>query len=114
MLIAAVPPLSGLEPGLITPNVRLSEALIGVIGLTVLLGTRRVAAVKWGVLEWLLLAYGLLWALLAAYDSISLGQHLSLSAWGSVHRPAPVLRALPRRAGDAAHAEAARLGARCR
>ena len=84
VLIAAVPPLSGLEPGLITPNVRLSEALIGVIGLTVILGTRRVAAVKWGVLEWLLLAYGLLWALLAAYDSISLGQHLSLSAWGSV------------------------------
>ena len=84
VLIAAVPPLSGLEPGLITPNVRLSEALIGIIGLTVILGTRRVAAVKWGVLEWLLLAYGLLWALLAAYDSISLGEHLSLSTWGSV------------------------------
>ena len=84
VLIAAVPPLSGLEPGLITPNVRVSEALIGVIGLTVIFGTRRVAAVKWGVLEWLLLAYGLLWALLAAYDSLSLGQHLSISTWGSV------------------------------
>ena len=84
VLIAAVPPLSGLEPGLITPNVRVSEALIGIIGLTVIFGTRRVAAVKWGVLEWLLLAYGLLWALLAAYDSLSLGQHLSISAWGSV------------------------------
>ena len=84
VLIAAVPPLSGLEPGLITPNVRLSEALIGIIGLTVILGTRRVAAVKWGLLEWLLLAYGLLWALLAAYDAISLGQTLSLSTWGSV------------------------------
>ncbi len=84
VLIAAVPPLSGLEPGLITPNVRLSEALIGIIGLTVLIGTRRVAALKWGALEWLLLAYGLLWALLATYDSLSLGQTLSLSAWGSV------------------------------
>ncbi len=84
VLIAAVPPLSGLEPGLITPNVRLSEALIGIVGLTVILGTRRVAAVKWGVLEWLLLAYGLLWALLAAYDAISLGEHLTLSTWGSV------------------------------
>jgi hypothetical protein len=84
VLIAAVPPLSGLEPGLITPNVRLSEALIGIVGLTVILGTRRVAAVKWGTLEWLLLAYGLLWALLAAYDSISLGEHLTLSTWGSV------------------------------
>jgi hypothetical protein len=84
VLIAAVPPLSGLEPGLITPNVRLSEALIGIIGLTVLFSTRRVAAVKWNALEWLLLAYGLLWAVLAAYDSISLGQTLSLSVWGSV------------------------------
>jgi hypothetical protein len=84
VLIAAVPPLSGLEPGLITPNVRFSEALIGIIGLTVLFGTRRVAAVKWGVLEWLLLAYGSLWAVLAAYDAITLGQHLSLSTWGSV------------------------------
>jgi O-Antigen ligase len=84
VLIAAVPPLSGLEPGLITPNVRVSEALIGVIGLTVLLGTRRVAAVKWGVLEWVLLAYGLSYAVLAAYDSISLGQTLSFSTWGSV------------------------------
>ncbi len=84
VLIAAVPPLSGLAPGIITPNVRLSEALIGVVGLTVLLGTRRVAAVKWGVLEWLLLAYGLLWAVLAAYDSVALGQKLSLATWGSV------------------------------
>src|ERR1700759_406686 len=32
VLIAAVPPLSGLAPGIITPNVRLSEALIGVVG----------------------------------------------------------------------------------
>ncbi len=83
LLIALVPPLSGLAPGILVPSVRFSEALIGVISLTVLLGTRRLAAPRWGMLEWLLLAYGVLWALLAVFDSVSLGQHLGLSQWGS-------------------------------
>ena len=84
LLVGLVPFLSGLEPGVLVPNVRLSEALIGVVGLTVLLGTRRLAALRWGALEWLLLGYGLLWAVLGVYDAISLGQQLSISAWGSV------------------------------
>jgi hypothetical protein len=84
LLIGLVPTLSGLEPGILIPNVRLSEALVGVIGLTVLIGTRRLAAVRWGMLEWLLLAYGILWAGLGLYDDISLGQHLSLSSWGTL------------------------------
>ncbi len=84
VLIALVPSLSGLEPGILVPNVRLSEALIGVVGLTILLATRRVAAVRWGLLEWLLLAYGLLWAALGLYNAVTLGQHLSLSEWGTL------------------------------
>ncbi len=84
VLVGLVPTLSGLAPGILVPNVRLSEALIGVIGLTVLLGTRRLAAVRWGMLEWLLLAYGLVWALFGLYDAITLGQHLSVSALGSL------------------------------
>jgi hypothetical protein len=84
ILVALVPPLSGLEPGFLVPNVRLTEVLIGVIGLTVLLGMRRLAAVRFGLLEWLLLAYGVLWALLAVFNAVALGQHLTLAAWGSV------------------------------
>lgn len=84
MLIGLVPTLSGLEPGVLVPNVRISEALIGVIGVTVLLATRRLAAVRWGMLEWLLLAYGVVWAFLGVYDDITLKQHLTLSEWGTV------------------------------
>jgi len=84
LLVALVPSLSGLEPGFPVPNVRASEALIGVVGLTVILGTRRLAALRWGLLEWLLLGYGTAWALLGAYDALALGEHLSLSQWGTV------------------------------
>jgi hypothetical protein len=84
LLVALVPTLSGLEPGVPVPNVRISEALIGLVAITVMAATRRVAAIRWGLLEWLLLAYGVLWALLGAYDSAVLGQHLSLSQAGTL------------------------------
>jgi len=84
LLIGLVPTLSGLEPGAPVPNVRISEALIGIVGLTVIVATRRLAALRWGLLEWLLLAYGLLWAVFGAYDAVVLDQHLSLSQWGTV------------------------------
>ncbi len=84
LLVAAVPALSGLAPGVLTPNIRASEALIGLVGVTILIATRRVAAVRWGPLEWLLLAYGLLWALLGAYNALTLGQHLSFAAIGTL------------------------------
>ncbi len=84
LLVGLVPALSGLAPGILTPNVRVSEALIGVVGLTVLLGTRRIAAPRWGMLEWLLLSYGLVWAAFGLYDARALGEHLSLSLWGSL------------------------------
>jgi hypothetical protein len=84
VLVGLVPTLSGLEPGYLVPNVRISEALIGLIGVTTLLATRRISSVKWGSLEWLLLAYGLTWAMLGVYDSVSLGEKLTLTTLGTV------------------------------
>jgi len=84
LLVALVPSLSGLEPGIPVPNVRVSEALIGLVGVTLIAATRRLAALRWGLLEWLLLGYGVLWAALGAYDSFALGEHLSLSQWGTL------------------------------
>ncbi len=84
LLVGLVPTTSGLAPGFPVQNVRISEALIGLIGVTVLLGTRRLTAVRWGTLEWLLLGWGLVWAVLSTYDSIVLRQHLTLSQWGTV------------------------------
>ncbi len=84
LLVGLVPSLSGLEPGFLVPNVRISEALIGLIGITTLVATRRIAAVKWGTLEWLLLAYGLSWTLLGVYDAVNLSEKLSISTLGTL------------------------------
>jgi hypothetical protein len=83
-LVALVPILSGLSPGVPVPYVRISEALIGLIGTTLLVSARRDEAVPWGALDWLLLAYGALWALYGTVDGIALGEHLTLSDWGTV------------------------------
>jgi hypothetical protein len=83
-LVALVPVLSGLAPGVPIPYVRISEVLIGVVGTTLLVSARREEAVPWAVLDWLLLAYGVLWAAYGAFNGITLGEHLSLSDWGTV------------------------------
>jgi len=83
-LVALVPVLSGLAPGVPVPYVRVSEALIGLVGGTLLVSARRDEAVPWGPLDWLLLAYGLLWAAYGAIDGIVLREHLTLSEWGTV------------------------------
>ncbi len=84
LLVALVPITSGLAPGTPVPNVRVSEALIGAIGVTVLVSARRRDAVPWTVLDWLLLGYGLAWAGTGILDARALGEHLSLSEWGTI------------------------------
>jgi O-antigen/teichoic acid export membrane protein len=83
-LVALVPALSGLVPGTPVPNVRITELLIGTVGITLLVVTRRFAATKWGALDWLLLAYGLLWTVDGVLGALLLHERLSLSQWGTV------------------------------
>jgi hypothetical protein len=83
-LVALVPVLSGLAPGVPIPYVRVSEVLIGLVGTTLLVSARREEAVPWAALDWLLLAYGGLWAAYGAINGIVLGEHVSLSDWGTV------------------------------
>lgn len=83
LLVGLVPITSGLAPGFPVHHVRLSEAVIGVVGVTLLVAARRGDAVGWGVLDWLLLAYALAWAGFATYADVSLGQHLGISQWGT-------------------------------
>ncbi len=82
LLVGLVPILSGMQPGVPVSHLRLSEVLIGVVGVTVLVSARRVDAVKWSSLDWLLLAYGVVWAAFGAIDGV--GQHLSITDWGTV------------------------------
>jgi hypothetical protein len=83
-LVALVPALSGIIPGVPVHNLRISELLIGVIGITLLVAARRWQAVRWGLLEWLLLAYGVLWAIDGVLGSVVGHEHLSASDWGTV------------------------------
>ena len=83
VLVGIVPVLSGLASGFPVPHVRISELIVGLVGVTVLVSARRSDAVEWSSLDWLLLAYGLAWALLGAFDAVTLHQGLSLDQWGT-------------------------------
>jgi hypothetical protein len=83
ILVAGVPVLSGLLAGMPIPHVRVSEALIGAVGLTVILSARRRDAVAWEPLDWALLVYGLGWLGFAAVNAVSLHQSLGLTGWGT-------------------------------
>lgn len=84
VLVGAVPVLSGLAPGVPVSHLRVSEVLIGVVGVTVLVSARRLESVPWSPLDWLLLAYGLGWAFFGVLDGITLHENLSITDWGTV------------------------------
>lgn len=84
VLAAAVPITSGLASGFPVPHVRLSEALIGAVGVTLIVSVRRRHAVAWATLDWVLLAYGLAWMAFGVLADQALHQHLTLDQWGTV------------------------------
>jgi len=83
LLVAVVPATSGFAPGFLVPNVRISEAVIGLVGVTLLATVRRSEAVPWETLDWALLGYGLAWACCAVLAAVQLHQHLTMSDWGT-------------------------------
>lgn len=84
VLAGVVPLTSGLGPGFPIPHVRVSEALVGLVGVTVLVSVRPRDAVRWQAVEWWLLAYGVAWAVFGVVDAHSLRQHLQIADWGTV------------------------------
>lgn len=84
LLVSVVPAASGFASGFPVAHVRISEALIGLVGVTLIVSARRRDAVRWGALDWVLLAYGVCWAAFGALADVSLHQHLSLEGWGTV------------------------------
>lgn len=83
ILVAGVPVLSGLLAGMPIPHVRVSEALIGAVGVTVIVSARRRDAVAWEPLDWALLVYGLGWLAFSAVNASLLHQSLGLTGWGT-------------------------------
>jgi hypothetical protein len=84
LLVAAVPVLSGLRPGLPVAHLRPSEVLIGTLSASVLAGTRRDQAVPWRLLDRALLGYAICWAGFGTYDALRLHESIGLDGWGTV------------------------------
>jgi hypothetical protein len=84
ILVGLVPILSGIAPGVPVAHFRISELLIGAVGITVLASARRSDAVPWTSLDWLLLAYGAGWAVFGAIDGVTLHQNLGPTDWGTI------------------------------
>jgi hypothetical protein len=84
LLVGLVPVTSGLAAGFPVSHVRLSEVLIGVVGLTLIASVRRRDAVPWQPVDWALLAYGACWLVFGVLADRTLGQHLAITDWGTV------------------------------
>ena len=77
LLAALAPATAGLARGIPIPGLRLSEALIGGVGVILLVSARRF--VRWTPLDWLALLYALGTLCLGAWDLLSQGQRISQS-----------------------------------
>lgn len=84
LLVGLVPVTSGLASGFPVSHVRLSEVVIGAVGVTLIVSARRRDAVPWQTIDWVLLLYGLCWAVFGVAADVTLGQHLSIDDWGTV------------------------------
>ncbi len=82
VLAVLVPVTSGLAPGFPIPSIRASEAIVGLVGVTLLVSTRTDEAKRWEALDWCALVYGLAWFAFAVFNAFSLHDNLSASQWG--------------------------------
>lgn len=78
LLVGVVPIVSGLRRGFPVPQLRLSEALIVGLGVIILLTANHRQAVRWTVVDWLLLAWAAGWCVIGGFNVISLHQHPDL------------------------------------
>jgi O-antigen/teichoic acid export membrane protein len=77
-LVAVVPPLSGLRAGLPVPQVRPAEALIGGVGVLLLLTARPGQTPRWRAFDWWALGYAVANAGLGAFDLQAHGSPITI------------------------------------
>ncbi len=77
-LVAVVPPVSGLRAGLPIPQVRPAEALIGMVGVLLLLIARPGQTPRWRAFDWWALGYSVANAGLGAFDLLSSGSSITI------------------------------------
>ena len=78
LLAALAPATAGLGKGIPIPGVRFSEALIGGVGVILLVSARRF--VRWNALDWAALAYALATLCLGAWDMLSQAEPIGQSS----------------------------------
>ncbi len=87
LLVGVVPITAGLRTGWPVPVFRLSELLIGTVGVAILLTATPRQAVRWRVVDSLVLAYSLLAVALGGYDVLRDHDALSTSLVGTLFGP---------------------------
>jgi len=80
-LVGLVPITSGLRRGFPIPNLRLSEAMVFGIGLTVLAAADRTLLPRWRSVDWLLFAWASSWLAMGLLNISLLHQQLTLSSF---------------------------------
>ena len=80
LLAVLVPITSGFEKGFPIPNVNLSEALIAMVGTTVILSAPRRAQLRWQAFDWILLAYCSGWLAFGLLDAVELHSPINFSS----------------------------------
>jgi hypothetical protein len=78
ILVAVVPPVSGLRGGLPVPQFRLSEVLIASVGVLLLVIARPGHTPRWRAFDWLALGYAVANAVLGAADLVSRNTPITL------------------------------------
>ena len=77
-LVAVVPPVSGLRPGLPVPQLRPAEVLIASVGVLLLLIARPGQTPRWRAFDWFALAYAIANAVLGTVDLVSRGVPITI------------------------------------
>jgi O-antigen/teichoic acid export membrane protein len=87
-LVAVVPPVSGLRSGLPVPQLRPAEALIGSVGLLLLLIARPGHTPRWRAFDWWALGYAVANAGLGALDLLHQGSKITIAEADTLLGPA--------------------------
>lgn len=87
ILVTLVPILSGLKRGYPIPSFRITELLTSAVAMMIFLLVRRVRAVPWTRVEWLMAAFCVGGLALGLLDARSLGQHMSFQEYGTLIGP---------------------------
>lgn len=91
IIVGVAPVTSGMARGFPVPGFRISELVIGGLGVLVLLARQRRSRVSWGAFEWTVLLYCVATAVLGGFDLVERGEGITFGDIGSLLGPVQLL-----------------------